>query len=249
MTNIIGLGVDLSGKVINSRSVITEELGIQRLTEVSTCTTFSAGISSNALAGENLPSIYSIHPEFPNMSCESVNVSNLPGGLAQITAQYAGFMAESVTFNWPPVSSPNIASITQASSTVPNVSAVVRYFPNGERASIFSQGGDWLEYPLIVEIRFIDSTENETKLYSDYRIGETELPLEFRGITILAPETAPYFDEPEIPNPPPSGTTFFGVKYDGVILSGLSIVRRGNLFNEIRATFKDKFSFPTFSVQ
>lgn len=249
MTNIIGLGQDLSGKVINSRTVITEELGIQRLTEVSTCTTFSAGISADAEAGGNLPSIYSIHPEFPNMSCESVNVSNLPGGLAQITAQYAGFMAEDVTFNWPPVSSPNIASITPASSTVPNVSAVVRYFPNGERASIFSQGGDWLDYPLIVEIRFIDSTANETKLYSDYRIGETELPLDFRGIKILSPETAPYYKPPEIPNPPPSGFTFYAIKYFGVVLSGLSIVRRGNLFNEIRATFKDKFSFPVFSVQ
>lgn len=244
MSNIIGLGQDLSHKVINSRAVITEELGIQRLTEVFTCTTFTAGISAQEDAGSNLPAIYSIHPEFSNMSCESVNVSNMPGGLAEVTAQYAGFISD-VSFIWPATSSPQISGGGGGSS---NVSARVRFFPNGERASVFQQGGEWLEYPLIVEIRFIDSIDNEEQLYSDWRVGVTQMPTEFRGIKIPAPETGPYYTPPEIPNPTPTGFTFFGVRYNGVILSGLSASRRGGLFNEVSATFKDKFSFPAFQT-
>jgi len=244
MSNIIGLGLDLSHKVINSRSVITQELGIQRLTEKFTCTTFAAGISAQEGAGSNLPAIYSIHPEFPNMSCESVNVSNMPGGLAEVTAQYAGFISSDVLFYWPATSNPQVSS-TGGSS---NISARVRFSPNGERASVFQQGGDWLEYPLIVEIRFIDSIDNEEQLYSDWRVGVTQMPTDFRGVKIPAPEKEPYNTPPPIPTPPPQGFTFFAVKYDGVILSGLSAERRGGLFNEVRATFKDKFSFPTFQT-
>jgi len=247
MSNIIGLGQDLSLKVINSRSVITEELGIQRLTEKFTCTTFTAGISAQEDGGSNLPAIYSIHPEFSNMSCESVNVSNMPGGLAEVVAHYAGFISNDVSFNWPATSSPQIRYGGGGGGSS-NVSARVRFFPNGERASIFSQGGDWLEYPLIVEIRFIDSLDNEEQLYSDWRVGVTQMPTEFRGIKIPGPEKEPYYTPPEIPTPLPAGSTFFGVRYNGVILSGLSANRRGGLFNEVSATFKDKFSFPAFQT-
>lgn len=245
---IVGLGTDLSKRVINSRSVTTEDIGIQRLTETYTCTTFSAGLVANSNSGSNLPQIYSIHPEFPNMSCEAVQTSNQTGGLAEITAQYVGFLAGTVRFFWPPDLSPIITGANSLVGEVNNkITPNIRYYPAGERigGTAFPSDGDWAHYPIIVEIRFIDSVANETSLYSDWRVGQTLMPTEFRGVTIPAPEVAPYFNPP--PEVPPGFKgTLYGFLYSGVVLSSLSVNRRGRWFNEIRATFKDRFKFSVY---
>lgn len=247
-STIIGLGEGLTQRIINSRSVTTEDVGIQRLTESYTCTSFSAGLVAEPDSGSNVPQIYSIHPEFPNMSCESVQVTNQDGGLAEITAQYVGFLADSVTFVWPPDLAPSIVSITPViGSGGVSVAPGVRYFPAGERirSTMFPSNGDWAHYPIVVEIRFIDSVDNETDLYSNWRVGQTLMPTNFRGVKIPEPETAPYnLPPPEVP----SGFigTLYGFIYRGVVLSGLSVNRRGRLYNEIRATFKDKFEYTTY---
>lgn len=244
-STIIGLGEGLTQRIINSRSVTTEDIGIQRLTESYTCTSFSAGLVADSESGINLPQIYSIHPEFSNMSCESVQVTNQDGGLAEITAQYVGFLADSANFYWPPDVSPSISSITPViGSNGISVAPGIRYFPAGEKiiSTRVPSSGDWAHYPIIVEIRFIDSVDNETSLYSDWRVGQTPMPTEFRGVKIPEPETAPYILAP--PESPPGFTgTLYGFIYHGVVLSGLSVNRRGGLYNEIRATFKDKFRY------
>lgn len=183
-STIIGLGEGLTQRIINSRSVTTEDVGIQRLTESYTCTSFSAGLVAEPDSGSNLPQIYSIHPEFSNMSCENVQVTNLDGGLAEITAQYVGLLADSATFYWPPGVAPSIStSIPAFGSNGSECAPGIRYFPAGEqiRSTLYPSNGDWAHYPIIVEIRFIDSIDNESSLYSDWRVGQTIMPTEFRG--------------------------------------------------------------------
>ena len=242
MTNIIGLGQDNAGKVINSRSLITEELGIQRLTEITTVTTYSAGLSSIAGGGSNVPAIYSVHPEFPNMSVEAVSVSNKTGGLAEIVTQYVGF-TNGIKFYWPP----DIIPTGTGSIPLPpgqNVVPYIRLFPAGKKMDQFGRNGDWLHCPVIVQITFIDTVEHEELLYSDWIVGATRVPSEFRGKKIPQSSVSPYISP--LPNPIPDG--FVQVIYYGVVLSSINVDRRGGLYNEIRLTFKDEVKTVTYNV-
>lgn len=244
MTNIIGLGQDLDGKITNSRIVVTEELGIQRMTEITTATTYSAGLSSIDGGGLNVPAIYSIHPEFPNMSVETVSVSNKPGGLAEITTQYVGFLND-VEFYWPPDQIP--ASFAPNPAAAPKIIPGIRLFPAGTKFNKFSNpGGDWVHFPIVVQINFIDSIENEELLYSDWVVGETPIPGSFRGITLPQSPVSPY-SEPT-PNPIPD-TGFSQLIYFGVLLSSINVDRRGALYNQVRITFKDFYRLLEYRVQ
>lgn len=242
---ILGLGAELDQRIINSRSVSTEDIGIQRLTESYTCTSFSAGLVADPNSGANLPEIYSIHPEFSNMSCENVQVTAQDGGLADVTVQYVGFLDDNINFSWPPDGPPQSYAATPIiGSGGQKASPSVRCFPAGAkiRSNRFPSSGDWAHYPLVVEIDFIDSISNETLLYSDWRVNETRMPEAFRGTQIPAPETSPYrLEPPEAPNG--FSGTLYGFLYSGVVLSGLSVTRRGGLYNQIKATFKDKFEY------
>jgi len=242
MANIIGLGQDLSGKVINSRVVVTEELGIQRMTELTTVTTYSGGLSSQSGGGLNVPAIYSIHPEFPFMSVEAVSVSNKTGGLAEVSTQYVGFLAQYVQFYWPPDQPPTIGR-TPASGT--GVVPMVRLFPAGTLFNKFSNpSGDYVHFPIVVQINFIDSVKNEEQLYSDWVVGVTQMPGAFRGIKLPQSPVAPYNEE--VPRPVPDG--FTQLLYFGVRLSSINVDRRGSLFNQVRVTFKDSYRLLGYQV-
>ena len=243
MTNIIGLGQDNAGKVINSRSVITEPLGIQRLTEITTATTYSAGISPQSGNGLNLPAIYSLHPEFSQMSVEAVSVSNKPGGLAEITTQYVGFINQT-NFYWPPDQIPTTSSASPSSA--PKIVPGIRLFPAGTKFNKFTNtGGDWLHFPIVVQISFIDSINNQELLYSDWVVGVTPIPGSFRGTILPQSPVAPYREG--TPSPIPDG--YVETIYQGVLLSSISVDQRGGLFNEVKLTFKDFVRTLGYSVQ
>jgi len=242
MTNIIGLGQDLDGKITNSRIVVTEELGIQRMTEITTATTYSAGLSSIGGGGLNVPAIYSIHPEFQNMSVEAVSVSNKPGGLAEITTQYVGFLND-VEFYWPPDQTP--ASFAPNPAAAPKIVPGIRLFPAGTPFDKFlNPSGDWVHFPVVVQISFIDSVANEELLYSDWKVNVTEMPSGFRGYPLPQPPVAPYAEN--LPDPVPDG--FKRLVYFGPRLSSINVDRRGSLFNQVRITFKDYYKVFLYQV-
>lgn len=248
MATIIGLSG--SNKIITSRSLVTEEIGIQKYTETFVTTTFGAGIGPTSISKEGaaIPAVYSQSTRYPFMNVENFSIKEMEGELAEVTVNYIGF-SYPILFSWPPTIQPTISSagsIPSSQSSLPSFGAAtsktnakVRCFPSGQ------EGSDWLFYPLIVEINFIDSVENEYKMISSWKVGTTPMPSSFRGMQI-PPSTRPPFRESP-PNPIPEGYSASLLTYLGPCLSGLNISRRGNRYNQINATFRDTFFYTEYN--
>lgn len=243
MATLIGLSG--SNKIVKNRSIVTEEIGIQRYIETFTTTSFGAGIgpTSTLNEGSAVPAIYSQSTRFSFMNVENISIREMPGDLAEVTVNYVGFTYP-ILFSWPPTTPPTIASSSSTptnQSSIPQFSAIssrttalVRCSPAGQ------EGRDFKHYPLQVEIEFIDSVANEFKLLSTWKIGSTPMPTSFRGIAIPPPTRAPYRERPI--NEFQEGEFLV---YKGVVLKGLNVVRRGNRYNQIRATFSDDWFIET----
>lgn len=242
-TTIIGL-TDTT-KVLNSAVFTKNPIGLGVLVETYTLT--PAGISSFN------PSPLDPHPIFPTLVVETVNSSDISGGLKQVIVRYVGsILKESEQYIGKPSAEVPEQPTSLLDSELPP--PTITLLPAGKKQllpsqlydgtissnlffSIISSGeskGTWVSFPYIANITYLEyaSEENEATLFANYIADVTDMPLELRGIELPKPITGPFVDY------------FAGagasVDYFGVKLSSISI-RRTGVFNEITLAFKDFF--------
>lgn len=240
-TTIIGL-TDTT-KVLNSAVFTKNPIGLGVLVETYTMT--PAGVAAFN------PSYLDPHPIFPTLVVETVNSSDINGGLKQVIVRYVGaILKESEQYIGKPASEvpEQPASLSDFELPPPTITLL----PAGKKQLLPSQyddgiissslffslqrsgesRGTWVSFPYIVNITYLEyaNEENEANLFTNYIVNVTDMPTEFRGIELPKSIIGPFND--------------FGfnstIQYYGVRLSSISVKRTG-IFNEITLSFKDFF--------
>ena len=243
-TTIIGL-TDTT-KVLNSSVFTKNTIGLGVLVETYTMT--PAGVAAFN------PSYLDPHPIFPTLVVETVNSTDINGGLKQVIVRYVGaILKESEQYIGKPASEVPEQPTSLDESDLPP--PTITLLPAGRKQLMPSQlndgtltvsqffaiiatgdsKGSWVSFPYILSISYLEQAteDNELSFFSTYQPLITDLPSEFRGIEIPKAISGPFQDA--LFSYPGTAIEYYGVK-----LRSTSIKRTG-LFNEITLSFQDYF--------
>jgi hypothetical protein len=219
------VGITDSDKILTDASVFTEPTGFQILSQ--TYVTTRAGLASI------VPQYLDPHPDFPTMAVDTINTSNIDGGLAQITITYVGLLSKS-----------GQSYIATPSAEIPPQDTVDTVLLPPPTISLMPKQTE-LHFPFILTISCITkfATQDDISLIT-HQFGAGEpAPVQFRGVPIPQPSAKPYVKYEDIKEniglPNPGQAKVF--QYNGIRSIGAAVDKKG-FFALVSVTYHESFS-------
>lgn len=215
MKQIIGL--QDSDRILTNASLSTEASGMQVLSQTFVTTT-------DGLQYFN-PKVSDPHPDFPTMSIESVSKNFMPGSLISFNINSVGVLGENAQ-----------QYINLTGSAVPKQPTLSSVLPPNflpkPTYSLFQNQGEYLYYPFIVQLSFVDilNQKQVEKILQIFNYkAQTKIPLQWRGLVL--PRLTIDVSTIELKN----------IVYYGILCKSTTIEKRG-FFCNVTVSFAETFA-------